>query len=195
MAALAIPAAVVPERGLAPLRHWLALPRGRGPSQTPKFLSPGPPSPWLPALLIENRLLSFLRRTHGLPPAVYLLCRSNQCRAGLAPLGHLFGRLCKCRPRLNPGDARGEAPCIRKQKISPFPPGRALCERGRGDGGKKETKGGGGGQQRRQAPHCVFHSGRDSQCRAGASPPSPHHRFRSFPPQQQPRTPCRSRDN
>ena len=32
-------------------RHWLSLPRGRGPSQTPKFLSPGPPSPWLPALL------------------------------------------------------------------------------------------------------------------------------------------------
>ena len=34
-----------------PRRHLLSLPRGRGPSQTPKFLSPGPPSPWLPALL------------------------------------------------------------------------------------------------------------------------------------------------
>ena len=33
------------------LRHLFDLPRGRGPSQTPKFLSPGPPSPWLPALL------------------------------------------------------------------------------------------------------------------------------------------------
>ena len=37
--------------GACPRRHWLSLPRGRGPSQTPKFLSPGPPSPWLPALL------------------------------------------------------------------------------------------------------------------------------------------------
>ena len=37
--------------GACPRRHWLTLPRGRGPSQTPKFLSPGPPSPWLPALL------------------------------------------------------------------------------------------------------------------------------------------------
>ena len=37
-------------QGAEPLRHWFALPRGRGPSQTPKFLSPGPPSPWLPAL-------------------------------------------------------------------------------------------------------------------------------------------------
>ena len=36
--------------GAEPERHLLALPRGRGPSQTPKFLSPGPPSPWLPAL-------------------------------------------------------------------------------------------------------------------------------------------------
>ena len=38
--------------GAEPARHLLSLPRGRGPSQTPKFLSPGPPSPWLPALLI-----------------------------------------------------------------------------------------------------------------------------------------------
>ena len=36
--------------GLAPARHLLSQPRGRGPSQTPKFLSPGPPSPWLPTL-------------------------------------------------------------------------------------------------------------------------------------------------
>ena len=52
-------AAVVPGGGLgglAPMRHWLSLPRGRGPSQTPPSLatdssiSPGPPSPWLPAL-------------------------------------------------------------------------------------------------------------------------------------------------
>ena len=56
LAALAVPAAVVPGggRGLAPLRHLLALPRGRGPSQTPKFLSPGPPSPWLPALFTST---------------------------------------------------------------------------------------------------------------------------------------------
>ena len=51
-----------------PGRHWLSLPRGRGPSQTPPSLatdssiSPGPPSPWLPALPIENRFLLFLRR-------------------------------------------------------------------------------------------------------------------------------------
>ena len=50
-------------RGPLPVRHLFDLPRGRGPSQTPKFLSPGPPSPWLPALLIGNRFLSVLRQT------------------------------------------------------------------------------------------------------------------------------------
>ena len=54
-AALAIPAAVENAMGACPARHLLSLPRGRGPSQTPKFLSPGPPSPWLPALPIERR--------------------------------------------------------------------------------------------------------------------------------------------
>ena len=49
------PAPVPPDggRGPLPVRHLFDLPRGRGPSQTPKFLSPGPPSPWLPALPIE----------------------------------------------------------------------------------------------------------------------------------------------
>ena len=31
------------------------------------------------------------------------------------PSGHLLGRDCKCRRRSNAGDARGKAPCIRKQ--------------------------------------------------------------------------------
>ena len=70
-AALAVPAAVVSGGRACPRRHWLTLPRGRGPSQTPPSLatdssiSPGPPSPWLPALLIGNRFLSFLRQTMG----------------------------------------------------------------------------------------------------------------------------------
>ena len=100
------------------------------------------------------------------------------------PAVYLFGWDYKCRLRFSRGDARGEAPCIRKQKISPFPTG----EGGWGDRGRKrQAKGGGGGRQRKQAPpsgttvaevasaaqgqapHCVFHSGRDSQCRAGSA--------------------------
>ena len=41
--------------GAEPQRHLFTLPRGRGPSQTPKFLPPGPPSPWLPALSPVNK--------------------------------------------------------------------------------------------------------------------------------------------
>ena len=58
-AALAVPAAVENATGACPARHLLSLPRGRGPSQTPKFLSPGPPSPWLPALPRERRFYRF----------------------------------------------------------------------------------------------------------------------------------------
>ena len=45
--------------GAEPGRHWLSPPRGRGPSQTPKFLSPGPPSPWLPALPVGMHFRCF----------------------------------------------------------------------------------------------------------------------------------------
>ena len=60
-AALAVPATVVPGGAASPRRHLHALPRGRGPSQTPPSLatdssiSPGPPSPWLPALHPVNK--------------------------------------------------------------------------------------------------------------------------------------------
>ena len=107
-----------------PPRHLLNLPRGRGPSQTPpsratdSSISPGPPSPWLPALPIEWLFYRFCgelaipkahpRRVRGSPPA---------------PVP----------PGFSPGDARGEAPCIRKLKISPFPAG----EGGRGNRGQE----------------------------------------------------------
>ena len=47
------------QAGACPRRHLLSPPRGRGPSQTPKFLSPGPPSPWLAALPMERRFYRF----------------------------------------------------------------------------------------------------------------------------------------
>ena len=47
------------------------------------------------------------------------------------PPGAWFAPISQCRPGSALGDARGEAPCIRKQKISPFPGG----EGGWGDGG------------------------------------------------------------
>ena len=62
--------------------------------------------------------------------------RSAGDQPGKPHNGHLHRRFSPCRLRLRREDARGEAPCIRKPKISPFPGG----EGGWGDRGKKENK-------------------------------------------------------
>ena len=63
------------------------------------------------------------------------------------------------------GDARGEAPCIRKQKISPFPGGEGSW----GMGAKKKTKGRVGKRQRRQAaPQGTTGAGRAVRKKANA---------------------------
>ena len=78
-------------RGACPARHWLALPRGRGPSQTPPSLatdssiSPGPPSPWLPALPIERQFYRlYAEPLVSLSPVVYPAKRVPG--VGLCPL-------------------------------------------------------------------------------------------------------------
>ena len=65
------------------------------------------------------------RKTHA--PAGYHSGRSSRQRRKQAPPpGAWFASLFQRRPGSAPGDARGEAPCIRKPKISPFPPGRGV---------------------------------------------------------------------
>ena len=63
-----------------------------------------------------------------------LPCRPDT-RGRACPAGHLLRRFSQCRFRLSPGDARGEAPCIRKLKIPP-----SQWEGGRGDGGRKASQ-------------------------------------------------------
>ena len=96
------------QRRQAPRRHLLFLPRGRGPSQTPKFLSPGPPSPWLPALF--TRAASQLPRSRRVSER-YPHPAPQEAKP---PLGTAFHKKNRCRPGSAPGDARGAAPCIRK---------------------------------------------------------------------------------
>ena len=131
-------------------RHWLDLPRGRGPSQTPKFLSPGPPSPWLPALPIEKQFYRF----RGEPRAP--LCA-----------GHLLGRLCKCRKRFNARGAGGGAPGEINFGSPPSPWGKGVG----GMGAKKKAKGGVGGRQSGQAPRRVPPTPAEPAT-LGARPPS-----------------------
>ena len=102
----ALPLWCLQEGGRAePRRHLVSLPRGRGPSQTPPSLatdssiSPGPPSPWLPALLIGKR---FFRFCAGLEIPKAHPRRVPDWQGEPVPR------------RFSPGDARGEAPCIRK---------------------------------------------------------------------------------
>ena len=103
------------KQGKPPQRHRLAPPRGRGPSQTPKFLSPGPPSPWLPALLIGKCFCRFCGEL-AMPKA--RPCRMPDWQVepvspGKPPNGRVLGKFCKCRRRFNAG-VPGAKP--------PFPP-------------------------------------------------------------------------
>ena len=68
-------------------------------------------------------------------------------------------------PGFSPGDARGEAPCIKITLVSPFPAG----EGGRGDRGQKiKLKAGLAGKQESKPP-AECRTGRSSQCRAPLS--------------------------
>ena len=69
-------------------------------------------------------------------------------KEGKPPARHRQRRSSQCRAPSSPGDARGEAPCIRKLKVSPFPPGRG----GGGMGAVNQAKGRGDRRQRGQAP-------------------------------------------
>ena len=94
---------------------------------------------------------------------------------GKPPTGYHSGRDCKCRGRLNAGDARGEAPCIRKLKNLPLP----HREGGRGDGGKKANQ----RQGRRAAKKASPPQGTANACRggnAGDKPPAGHHSGKNY---------------
>ena len=132
-------------RGPLPVRHLFDLPRGRGPSQTPKFLSPGPPSPWLPALLIGEEIpVGFdgepqvqPRGCKGRSPLHEITLVSpfpageggrgdrgqknklkvrvgRRAQERQAPRqGVWFATPAPVPPGFSPGDARGEAPCMK----------------------------------------------------------------------------------
>ncbi len=173
MEALAIPAAVAPE-GACPGRRGLALPRGRGPSQTPPSLatdssiSPGPP-------LLGCRHCSPEPRLNCHAPAGYRNATPSPASQGAKPhSGHLFGRDYKCRKQSNARGAGGGAPG--KIKLE-SPPSRR--EGGWGDGGNKalirQKK---AGDQKSQAPLRVP----QRQGLPATTPPAP-----PFPPTQSPK--------
>ena len=121
-AALARPAAVENSMAAFPRRHWLALPRGRGPSQTPPSLatdssiSPGPPSPWLPALFTSAASQPPRHPWAPLTPA-------EQATQGESPPpGTTAAGSVSAAGSLMPG-CRGRSPRRNKVIVSPFPAG------------------------------------------------------------------------
>ncbi len=118
----------------------------------------------------------------------------RSCLAGTPPSPPAGVLAPQVQPVPLPAQARGSkgrSPLHKKTKNLPLPPGRALCERGRGDGGRgvypspsvkgaeKQTKGRVGRRPRGQAPPPGYYSGRDCQCRKrsdagapGAEPPA-----------------------
>ena len=117
-------------QGAEPQRHWLSLPRGRGPSQTPPSLatdssiSPGPPSPWLPALFTSAA--SQLPRHPWVPltPA-----EPATPGASLPPGTWTAGRASAA--RVQSRGCKGRSPLHKKTLILPLPHrGRGLGDRG-----------------------------------------------------------------
>ena len=82
--------------------------RGRSPRRNKLWDSPFPPGRGLGGWGRQSKLKARLAGS----------------KQGKPPPGAWFAPISLCRPGSALGDARGEAPCIRKQKISPFPPGR-----------------------------------------------------------------------
>ena len=119
-------------RGPLPVRHLFNLPRGRGPSQTPKFLSPGPPSPWLPAPLKAKKFCRFCGEPWVQPRG----CKGRSplheiTLAPPSPPGKGAGRIGGEKASHPAGDSSGEAsrrggaapPPARDTPPAPVPPG------------------------------------------------------------------------
>ena len=119
-----------------PARHLLSLPRGSGPSQTPKFLSPGPPLSLAAGTAHRESLPIGFAANHG----------------------------------FSPGDARGEAPCMKKPWSPPAPPGKGVG----GIGGRKVNQRQGWQARRKASPP----AGAGTAGAAGGKegkPPAGHH--------------------
>ncbi len=178
-------------RGAEPQRRLFALPRGRGPSQTPPSLatdssiSPGPPLSLAAGTAHGKAVLSVLRRTAGSHAQGTRLAGSVSAAGGLmpgrrgrapgeinfgtppspegkggggmgagkqakgtigrqqtrqAPAGRVVRPHFPVPPGFSPRGCKGRSPLHKKTKNLPLPRrGRALCERGRGDGGRKAS--------------------------------------------------------
>ena len=121
-----------------PLPSLSFLPRGRGPSQTPPSLatdssiSPGPPSPWLPALFTSAASQPPRHPWVPLTPAELAMPGASPpqgtCLAGSVSAARVQPRGCK-----------GRSPLHKKTMILPLPAGKSAL-RARAGGWGQESK-------------------------------------------------------
>ena len=133
--------------------------RGEAPCIRKQKISPFPPGK------------SALRaRAGGWGQESKLKARLAGSKQGKPPAGRVVRPHLPVPRRFSPGDARGEVPCIRKQKISPFPGGEERsASAGGGMGATKQAKGRVGKRQRRQAaPQGTAGAGRAVRKKANA---------------------------
>ena len=141
-------------KGRSPRRHLFALPRGRGPSQTPPSLatdssiSPGPPLSLAAGTVQRKAFLAILAANRGLP---------------FAP-GSCLEKFVNAANGLMQG-CRGRSPRRNKLLISPFPPGRGLG----GWGQTNKLKAGATGNQKGKPPSGTTAAGIAGA--AGGKPP------------------------
>ena len=141
-AALAIPATVVPERGLAPCGTCYPCPGGEDHLKRRSSSPPVPP-------LLGCRHCSPVPRPNRHAPAGYWNATSTPLRKRQSPTSGTCLADSISAAWVQPRGCKGRSPLHKKTKNSPLPAGKG----GRGDGGKKQAK------------------GRASQCRRGQAPP------------------------
>ena len=153
------PAAPIPGGGLVPAGHLLRRlsqccfrlspgdARGKAPCIRKLKIPPSPEGKGVGGMGAEKQVKNRVGRRQGRHAPRRATARQGQParrrtlsrvpRRIPVPSGHLLRRLSQCRFRLSPGDARGEAPCIRKLKTPPSPEGKGVG----GMGAEKQAKG------------------------------------------------------
>ncbi len=147
--------------------------RGEAPCIRKLKVSPFPPGRGLGGWGRQRQLTAGTAGDkEGKPPCKFRNGTVSRRPVGQAPRRASGSPLLPAPLGFSPGDARGEAPCIRKLKVSPFPPGRALCERGSGGWGRQSKLKAGTAGDKEGKPPCGHHSGKVSRRPVGQAPAS-----------------------
>ncbi len=107
----------------------------------------------------------------GKPPCGHHSGKVSQRPAPHAPHKYHKRPLSQCRRRSNARGCKGRSPLHEITLVSPFPPGRALCERGSGGWGRQSNLKAGAAGDKEGKPPAGYSGGKVSRLRKGQAPP------------------------